>query len=106
MGQPPALDGVGQDHHGLVMNAVRLIESLENALDVVAPQVGQKSGQLLIREAIQQPREAFVFARVIAREAFSYLAAAPSDEALVLAVRHVVDASSQRLATSKRERGL
>ena len=39
-GKPPTLDGVGQDHHGLIMNAVRLTESLENALDVVAAQVG------------------------------------------------------------------
>ncbi len=105
-GEPPALDGVGEDHHGLIPNPVRLLEGLQDALDVVAAQVGQERGQFLVRVAIQQPRESLVIARLTAREALPYLAPASADEHLVLAVRHVVDAPPQRFAVFERERGL
>ena len=72
----------------------------------MTPKVGQERGQLLVRVSIQKPRETLVFARFTAREALSYLAPASPDQHLVLAVRHVVDAPSQRFSVPERERGL
>ncbi len=104
-GQAPGLDRVGEDHRRAIGDGVRLGEGGEQLGDVVASEVADRALQLGVLEVGDQGGH-LAGAVAATRQALAQLAGVGAQEALVLLVRHRVDALAERGAAVALEQRL
>jgi len=92
--QAPALDRVGEDHDRAIAVVVSLVQRAEHRAEIMSADVGDDRRKLLIGHVAEQAIEIGIDERLAHRRRRQ------SDESLVLAVRHRLEAATQRLAAA------
>src|SRR5215204_2531714 len=98
--QRPALDRVGEDHGRAVV--LHLAVGLDQLADVVAAEVAERRAQLVVAELAGEGAEL----AAAAGQALAQLGRLGAQEALVLLVRHLVDAAPQGFVSGTLEETL
>ena len=102
--QPPTLDGEGEDDGGPLRVGVGALEGGDHVAEVMAAQIADQRRQSCILVGLEYTGQRLALAggRVVDDE-LADIGTALAEQALVLRVRHRVDAPLQRFATIARE---
>jgi hypothetical protein len=104
-GQSPGLHRVREDHRRAVCHLICATECVEQHAQVVPAQVADCAVQLGVVDLGEQGRELPACAPRF-RQAFAHILRRRAQQALVLLVRHLVDAAAHRVAAGSSEQFL
>ncbi len=105
--QPPALDGLGEDHARLGALAPRLLEGFEDGGEVVAAHVSHRRLQRRVGQIAKEAIERRIHLPVRGRDQrLADCPRGPAKERLVLGIGHALEAGAEARAVGPREERL
>ena len=105
-GQAPAFYRIGEDHRGPIFGGVGLLQDRYHLGQIVAAQIADHAGQLIIADGCEEILQVWVLLSVHGNEAAAQLVPRQPHQQLVLLVAHVVNALAHPLAMLLDEKAL